>query len=187
MDKETWACQFCSLAESRYPHYLADVSPYSPIVSCIPFQTFALSLSKSMYVHSCQHLKQLHHVTDATREDFQEPPCESVAPNNIKEMLGVRVELPSEKKGRIISWIEAQDKYEIFIPKYEGGPITVSVKAQNLRRAASVKVEEILQMMGNYGLTMRFPTIFMHLITSHKTNQAKRHVFDQLINPVDTT
>lgn len=85
----------------------------------------------------------LHLVLDLTYEDFLKPPCDVVRPNDESTLIGIRVKLHglqgrkdlNGQVGRCGCWLENKERYQIFLPSYSGGPVSISVKASNLRVA----------------------------------------------------
>lgn len=133
---------------------------------------------------------------DLTFEDFAEPPCKKVRPNDAATLLGVRVQLNglvkrytlNGKVGRVICWLAPEERYQVFVPKYEGGPLTLSVKPENLsvmRNTGLFGGDELQSLMcKGAGMSGRFPLIKMSLFLPRSCNDIRQHLSHQLTNPI---
>ena len=121
----------------------------------------------------------LHHAIDLTHEDFQDPPCNSVKPNDEAALLGVRVVIQgltgrADLNGAIARcgvWIEKRERYQVFLPTYDRGPLSFAAKPSNLLIAEKIAVHDSsgiskLLSADKRNTVHRFPSVILSFFTS---------------------
>jgi len=137
-----WAWNFFDTSGEKVPSVRVDVTKCSPT---------------------------MHIVTDSTLEDYMEPTCKFVKPNDSDEILGLRVKLSNLKGrkdlngqvGRCGFWLEDKDRYQIFLSSSQrSGPASLSVKASNLLVAKPIDLEEKENLSSSVSV---FPEVYMSI------------------------
>jgi len=165
---KSWAWNFFDLGQKR-PTVNAFISAFSPT---------------------------LHHIIDLTHEDFQDPPCDVVNPNDEETLLGVRLKLHGLEGradlngaiGRCGSWLKEKERYQIFLPSYDCGPCPVSVKPSNLLVAEPFSTQDyessVIEIVKSSSKrhSPAFPAIMMSVVTPRDISKLKPSLLDSVFS-----